>query len=147
MAEAIYKWVMKSIVRMTGFNEPAGVTRSTWRPNAFSPITLIVATLVAWSLIAVLQILLVISERNGGIILASTVDDIDFAQSFEYLYLPTIIALVFSIFWSWIDLQVKRVEPYHQLSQQDGAWGKDSLLMSYPFDFLPFVPLSAFKSR
>lgn len=121
--------------------------RSAWRPSAFSPITLIVATLIAWALIAILQVLLVISERDGGIILASTIDDIGMAQSFEYLYLPTIIALIFSIFWAWIDLQVKRVEPYHQLSQQDGAWGKDSLLMSYPFDFLPFVPWTAFRSK
>lgn len=128
-------------------DEATGANRPTWKPIAFSPITLIFATLVAWSLIAILQILLVTSEQNGGIILASTIDDIDIAKSFEYLYLPTVVALVFSIFWSWIDLQVKRVEPYHQLSQQDGAWGKDSLLMSYPFDFLPFVPLSAFKSR
>lgn len=125
----------------------AAVLQLTWKPIAFSPFTLILATLMAWSLIALLQVLLVISERNGGVILASTINDIGIGKSFEYLYLPTIIALVFSIFWNWIDLQVKRLEPYHQLSQQNGAWGKDSLLISYPFDFLPFVPWSAFRSR
>lgn len=102
---------------------------------------------MAWAIIAVLQVLLVRSQNDGGIIFATTIDDIPFAQSFVYRYLPTILALVFSIFWGWIDLQVKRVEPYYQLSQPDGAWGKDSLLISYPFDFLPFVPFSALKSR
>jgi hypothetical protein len=102
---------------------------------------------VAWAFIAILQILLLKSQKDGGIIFAATIDDMAVAQSFSYLYLPTIIALVFSIFWSWIDLQVKRVEPYYQLSKPDGAWAKDSLLLSYPFDFLPFVPLSALRSR
>jgi hypothetical protein len=102
---------------------------------------------VAWALIAVLQVLLVKSQNNGGIILAPDIKDIPFGTSFLYLYLPTIIALVLSIFWSWVDLQIKRLEPYYQLSKTEGAWGKDSLLLSYAFDFLPFVPFTAFKNR
>ncbi|EFQ84872.1 hypothetical protein PTT_20366 [Pyrenophora teres f. teres 0-1] len=127
--------------------QTTGVKQSSWKPSAFHPITLIGAILIAWALIAVLQVLLVHSQNKGGIILAPTTDDIPFGLSFAYLYLPTILALFFSIFWNWIDLQVKRVEPYYQLSRPDGAWGKDSLLISYPFDFLPLVPWSAFKSR
>lgn len=91
--------------------------------------------------------MLVKSQRDGGVIIADSLEDIALDKSFLYKYLPTIIALIYSVFWSWIDLQVKRLEPYHQLSKSDGAWGKDSLLLSYPFDFLPFVPLSAFKRR
>ncbi|KAF2851912.1 hypothetical protein T440DRAFT_47365 [Plenodomus tracheiphilus IPT5] len=121
--------------------------RSSWKPSALRSITLITATLISWALIATIQILLARSQTNGGIIVAAKAEDFTITQSFSYLYLPTIIALVFSIFWSWIDLQIKRVEPYYQLSRPDGAWGKDSLLISYPFDFLPFVPLSAFRSR
>lgn len=118
-----------------------------WKPSAFHPIPLIFATLVSWALIAVLQLLLVKSQKDGGIVLATNIEDIPFRTSFLYLYLPTVIALVLSIFWSWIDLQVKRLEPYYQLSKTEGAWGKDSLLLSYPFDFLPFVPFGAFKNR
>ncbi|RYN51103.1 hypothetical protein AA0118_g10587 [Alternaria tenuissima] len=129
------------------WNRTTGPNRAPWKPSAFHPVTLITATLIAWAFIAVLQVLLIRSQNDGGIIFATTIDDIPLGQSFAYLYLPTIFALVFSIFWAWIDLQVKRFEPYHQLSQPDGAWGKDSLLISYPFDFLPFVPFSAFKSR
>lgn len=103
--------------------------------------------MIAWALITISQILLVRSQTDGGVIIAATIDDFTLAQSFLYRYLPTIIALVFSIFWNWIDLQTKRIEPYYQLSKPDGAWGKDSLLISYPFDFLPFVPMSALRSR
>ncbi|KAF1847952.1 uncharacterized protein K460DRAFT_363966 [Cucurbitaria berberidis CBS 394.84] len=127
--------------------QDTGARRYSWKPASFRLVTLLTITLLAWVLIAILQILLVRSQRDGGIILMSSIDDIPFAQSFSYKYLPTIIALVFSIFWSWIDLQVKRVEPYYQLSKIAGVWGKDSLLLSYPFDFMPFVPLSAFRNR
>lgn len=78
---------------------------------------------------------------------ATSTNEIPIAQSFLYLYLPTIIALLYSIFWSWIDLQIKRLEPYFQLSKPGGASGKDSLLLQYPFDFIPFVPITAIKNR
>jgi hypothetical protein len=121
--------------------------RTVWKPTAFGIAPLLVATLVSWALIAILQLLLVKSQKDGGIIFATNIEDIPFGISFLYLYLPTVIALVLSIFWSWIDLQIKRLEPYYQLSKANGAWGKDSLLLSYPFDFLPFVPFGSFKNR
>lgn len=121
--------------------------KSTWKPNAFRLLPLAVIVFASWALIIALQVLLTKSQKEGGIIIAETIDDIPLSKSFLYLYLPTIVALIFSVFWSWIDLQVKRLEPYYQLSKPDGAWGKDSLLLSYPFDFLPFVPLSAFRRK
>lgn len=125
----------------------SGTSQASWKPNALRPVTLITAIMIACALITISQILLVRSQTDGGVIIAATIDDFTLAQSFLYRYLPTIIALVFSIFWNWIDLQTKRIEPYYQLSKPDGAWGKDSLLISYPFDFLPFVPMSALRSR
>ena len=120
---------------------------SKWKPNAFRLLPLLAAIFMSWALIIVLQLLLVKSQREGGIIIVNTVDDIPFEKSFLYRYLPTIVALIFSIFWGWIDLQVKRLEPYHQLTKRGGASAKDSLLLSYPFDFLPFVPFSAFRRK
>lgn len=64
-----------------------------------------------------------------------------------YQYFPTILAVVFSIFWAWIDLEVKRLEPYYRLSRDEGALGKDSLLLAYPFGFVPLVPVKAFRQR
>lgn len=122
-------------------------SKSNWKPNSFRLLPLAAVTLASWALIITLQLLLVKSQKDGGIIIADTIEDIALDRSFLYKYLPTIIALIYSVFWSWIDLQVKRLEPYHQLSKSGGAWGKDSLLLSYPFDFLPFVPLSAFRRR
>lgn len=127
--------------------EKATTSTFSWKPSAFRLLPLAGTIIASWALIITLQLLLVKSQRDGGIIIADTLEDIALDRSFLYTYLPTIIALIYSIFWSWIDLQVKRLEPYHQLSKSNGAWGKDSLLLSYPFDFLPFVPLSAFRRR
>lgn len=118
-----------------------------WKPNAFRLLPLAAVVLASWAVIVILQLLLVKSQKDGGVIIADTLNDIALDRSFLYKYLPTIIALIYSVYWSWIDLQIKRLEPYHQLSKPGGAWGKDSLLLSYPFDFLPFVPLSAFRRR
>jgi hypothetical protein len=125
----------------------SNISKSGWKPNAFRILPLAAIIIASWALIVTLQLLLVKSQREGGVIIADTLDDIALDKSFLYKYLPTIIALIYSVFWGWIDLQVKRLEPYHQLSKPGGAWGKDSLLLSYPFDFLPLVPISALRKR
>lgn len=116
-----------------------------WKPPALRSPILIVTIIVCWAIIAILQVFLAQSQRDGGVIFAARIIDLPLRQRFLYLYLPTIIAVVFSIYWAWIDLETKRMEPYYQLSKKDGALGKDSLLLAYPFDFMPLVPIKAAK--
>jgi hypothetical protein len=87
------------------------------------------------------------NSNGGGLAFAATVDDISTIATVSYLYLPTVIAVIYSIIWSWIDLDSKRLEPWFQLSKPDGASAEDSLLLQYPFDFLPFVPIRAARRR
>ena len=67
--------------------------------------------------------------------------------TFAYLYLPTIVSVLYGMAWAWIDLDMKRLEPYFQLSRSTGATAEDSLLLSYSLDYLPFVPLKALRHR
>lgn len=69
------------------------------------------------------------------------------AQSVLFNYLPTAVTVVFGMIWVVIDLDVKRLEPFFQLSMPEGANSRDSLLMAYPFDFLPLVPIYAASRR
>ncbi|KAH7396348.1 hypothetical protein BKA66DRAFT_409716 [Pyrenochaeta sp. MPI-SDFR-AT-0127] len=124
-----------------------GAASKHWKPTALRAPILIFTLLMCWSLIAVLQIMLTRSQRDSGIIFAPRISDLPLSQTFLYLYFPTILAVIFSIFWAWIDLEAKRMEPYYQLSKENGALGKDSLLLHYPFDFIPLVPLKAFRDR
>jgi Protein of unknown function (DUF3433) len=94
-----------------------------------------------------LEILAQKSQRDHGLIFASNIQDISTSKTFAYLYLPTIISVIFSMLWAWIDLDVKRLEPYFQLSNADGASAENSLLLAYNLEFLAFVPISAAKRR
>lgn len=78
---------------------------------------------------------------------APKINDLPLSETFLYRYFPTVLAVIFSIYWAWIDLETKRMEPYYQLSKKDGALGKDSLLLQYPFSFIPFVPFRALRDR
>jgi hypothetical protein len=98
-----------------------------------------------WYSIAVLQSYLHQSQRDGGVIFATKINDIPLHRSFWFLYLPTILAVTFSVFIVWIDHDAKRYEPYRQMSKPGGARGKDSILLHYPFDFVLFVPFMAAK--
>jgi hypothetical protein len=121
--------------------------RTGWYPRALRWWNLTIAALLCWAIIATLLYFLAKSQRDGGIIFASNINDLPLERSFPYLYLPTIVAVLFSIFIVWIDVDAKRFEPYYQLSKSGGALGKDSLLLHYPFDFMPIVPFLAFKNR
>ncbi|CAO2647279.1 Nn.00g082010.m01.CDS01 [Neocucurbitaria sp. VM-36] len=129
------------------FPMDATVGRKSWKPLALRAPVLILTVFICWALIAILQFLLNRSQRDSGIIFASKISDLPLGHTFLYLYFPTIVAVIFSIYWAWIDLETKRMEPYYQLSKENGALGKDSLLLHYPFDFLPLVPLKACRDR
>lgn len=118
-----------------------------WKPVSLKAPFLLAVIFVSIALVAVLQFLLVRSQRNGGIIFAVDVNALPLRTSFLYLYLPTIVAVVYGFLWNWIDLDVRRIEPFLQLAKENGATGQDSLLLHYPVDFLASVPIKAMKSR
>ncbi|KAH7310374.1 hypothetical protein BKA65DRAFT_413820 [Rhexocercosporidium sp. MPI-PUGE-AT-0058] len=102
------------------------------------------------AIIAILEVLSNISSRpsnGGGLAFAQDVDNIPTGVTFGYLYFPTILAVLYSLIWSWVDLDTKRLEPWFQMSKPTGAAADDSLLLQYPFDFLPFIPVTAFRRK
>ncbi|KAL3426519.1 hypothetical protein PVAG01_00028 [Phlyctema vagabunda] len=123
-----------------------------WKPVTLRAPVLGGFVIVSIVLIATLELLAYMSsahgnQNEGGLVFATDVDQISTFSRLLLLYLPTIIAVLYSMLWSWVDLDVKRLEPWFQLSCTDGALAKDSLLLQYPFDFLPFVPITAFQRK
>jgi hypothetical protein len=103
--------------------------------------------LISLILIVVLQLLLRKSQSNGGILFTPNINSLPLSTAFPYLYLPTILAVFYGFLWAWIDLDIRRLEPYFQLSKNEGATGRESLLLHYPVDFLASVPFKALKFR
>jgi hypothetical protein len=118
-----------------------------WKPLTQKAYFLLPTILTSGALIAVLKIYLDRSDRDSGILFASKINDLPLQQTFCYLYLPTIVSLILSFVWTWIDLDIKRLEPFVQLSRSNGAFGRDSVLLQYPFDFVAFVPFAAARRR
>ncbi|KAG4432321.1 hypothetical protein IFR05_012200 [Cadophora sp. M221] len=58
-------------------------------------------------------------------------------------FLPTIIAVLFSLPWGIVDTAAKEMEPFVRLAGDDGASARFSLCLDYPSDFLIVSP---FKS-
>ena len=118
-----------------------------WKPETMR--TPVLFTLIAVSiLLAVLiEILAQQSQRAGGLSLVKDSDSLPNVTTFAYLYVPTIVAVLYSLSWNWVDLDVKRMQPWLQLSRSGGATGKDSLFLDYPFDFVAFVPFKAAKRK
>ncbi|KAK3327713.1 hypothetical protein B0T19DRAFT_171893 [Cercophora scortea] len=96
---------------------------------------------------AIIEFLAQRSSRNGGLALSATVDEIPALVSFAYLYVPTIIAVVYSLIWTWVDLDIRRMQPWLELSRPEGAIADSSLLLDYPFEFLAFIPFSAWRRK
>jgi hypothetical protein len=63
------------------------------------------------------------------------------------VYLPILVALIYASFWGVIDANVRRMEPFYQLSRPEGAFAKDTLVFSY-FDRNAFTaPIHALRRR
>lgn len=122
--------------------------RSTsWKPFSFKAGFLVPMFLITCGFVVALEVLNQISDKNGGILFANNLDSYLVWQTFLYRYLPTIIAVTYGMVLAILDLDVKRLEPYFQLSNPEGASGKDSIMLNYPFEFLGYVPIVSFRRR
>ena len=120
-----------------------------WKPITLHPAVLSTAALLSGLLAALVGALIWLDETRGALILPSGPNGFSNGQLFLFRYLPTIVVVLYGMAWSWIDLDVKRTEPWFQLSQcgSSGVSASDSLLLHYPVDFLPIVPYKAAKRR
>lgn len=118
-----------------------------WRPVSLRTLSLLFVIIFPLGLSVIILVLLHRSLRNGGVIFFNDINDVSGPTQFLFLYLPTVLAVIYSLLWAWIDLDVRRLEPYYQLSRNAGATGRESLLLHYPVDLLASVPVKAFKSK
>ncbi|KUI71238.1 Protein AIG2 [Cytospora mali] len=121
---------------------PAG-----WKPYTMRAPVLCAVVLISLGLAGVTEYLAQKSLKQGGLALSPSQDAIPQSVNIAYLYLPTTVAVLYSLLWTWIDLDVRRMQPWFELSRSHGANGDQSLLLNYPFEFLAFVPITAWKQR
>jgi hypothetical protein len=147
-------WITSWRSRSRSFQSNSSIYNQSdgWKPFTLRFTTLSCFIFISCSLVALLEVLSYYSTGNGnvnggGLVFAAGLNDLPAVPSFFYLFFPTVIAVVYSMLWSWVDLDVKRLEPWFQLSRPEGATAQDSLLLHYPFEFLAFVPIRALRRR
>lgn len=101
---------------------------------------------VSLALIALIEYLAQQSLKQGGLSLSASADRSTSVVIYSQ-YAPTIIAVLYSLVWTWIDLDIRRFQPWLELSRSEGAHGDSTLLLDYPFEFLAFIPLKAWKRK
>jgi Protein of unknown function (DUF3433) len=84
-----------------------------WRPWTLHPTALIATLIFTIGIMGILEYLQRVSDAEHGIIFASDRDAIPDTSRFLYFFLPTLIAVLYSTWWSWVDVDVKRLEPWY----------------------------------
>ena len=74
-------------------------------------------------------------------------DDLSLTAFFTWKYAPIIAFVFYGILWQMSDFEVKRLEPYYQLSRKTGATAGESLNMDYLTFMSWLVPLRALRHR
>jgi hypothetical protein len=102
--------------------------------------------LFTFGLVGVIEYFAQRSQKEGGL---SLTDDADATTTSILLsrYAPTVVAVTYSLIWTWIDLDIRRMQPWLELSRRDGATAESTVLLDYPFEFLAFVPIKAGKRK
>ena len=114
-----------------------------WRPFTLQGPTLIASLLTTIALIAFIEYINKISIEEKALFFAESAEDFPMGVVFCYRYLPQMVVVALGVGWAAVDLDVKRLEPYFQLSKPEGATASNSIFLHYPFDFIALVPINA----
>lgn len=120
-----------------------------WKPFSMRPPWIIMLTLIAFGLAGFQEFLCQKSlqyqdrELPTAILAFNQVSDIPTWKFFVWKYLPTMITIGYSVLFSIMDFDIRRLEPYYQLSQFQGAPASASLNLDHLTMFQYFVPFNA----
>ncbi|GFF33545.1 putative 2-dehydropantoate 2-reductase [Aspergillus udagawae] len=115
-----------------------------WRPFALRPTYLSILGLLMLTMVVVLEALRRYTDRYGGLVFYQDTTNLSSAATFAYNYVPVIVALILVTFWSFIDFDVLRLEPYFQLSRPEGT-PATTLFINYNFGQSFLTPLTSAK--
>lgn len=86
-------------------------------------------------------------DTEDGILRFGKVGDLTAGLYFAWQYAPIMLFVFYGILWQMTDFEVKRLEPFYQLSKKTGATAGESLNMDYLTFMSWAVPLRALRHR
>jgi len=114
-----------------------------WKLFDLRASTIIASLLITVALIALIEYINKISIEGKAFFFSDAAGNFPVGMIFSYRYLPQMIVVVLGVRWAAVNLDVKRLELYFQLSKPEGATASNSIFLHYPFEFIDFVPINA----
>jgi hypothetical protein len=124
-----------------------------WRPFSMGWPWLSMLVTIALLLAIVQEFLCQLCMRRikkdplGGLITFEKAAELTVLEYFTWKYAPILFFVIYGILWQITDFEVKRLEPYYQLSKQTGAFAAESLNMDYLTFMSWLVPLRALRHK
>lgn len=97
--------------------------------------------------LAVFTELLFRHSATNGLVTFTRPSDIAGFKYFAIKFMPTIIAVMYGVLWQLTEFEVKRLEPFYQLSKEQGATAAESLNVDYITSVIFLRPLRSLQRR
>jgi len=122
--------------------------RKRWKPTSLKSYFLAGTLLYALTLLCFTSFLHFRDYKYGAVLFADTGEALSNEQDFLVRYLPIMLMVLYGMLISVVDLDIKRLEPWYQLSQPISAIrGLPPLLCRYDTDFVLTVARRALQHR
>jgi hypothetical protein len=115
-----------------------------WRPFSMGWPWLSLLVIIALALAGLQEYLCQLSMKSvrndpegGGLLQFTKASELTVLQYFTWKYAPVLFFVIYGILWQITDFEVKRLEPYYQLSKPTGATAAESLNMDYLSTYFP----------
>ncbi|KAJ4305448.1 hypothetical protein N0V90_000979 [Kalmusia sp. IMI 367209] len=141
----------------TSYYFPPDPDMPSWRPFSMGWPWLSFLVFVALALAGLQEFLCQLSIREskhdpddqhkGGLIKFKKAGDLSVLQYFTWKYAPVLFFVIYGILWQIVDYEVKRLEPFYQLSKKNGSSAGESLNMDYLTFMSWLVPLRALRHK
>lgn len=118
-----------------------------WKPISMRWPYLSMLIILSFTLAGCIELLYQHSMKQGHLIKFTKPEEIDGIQYFSIKFLPTLLAVMFGVFWQITDSEVKRLEAYFQLSRENGATGAETLNVDYITSYSFLAPFDALRRR
>ncbi|KAF2195854.1 hypothetical protein K469DRAFT_650033 [Zopfia rhizophila CBS 207.26] len=136
------------------------IRQPNWKPPFFN--ALYILSLVTLHILCIVGIQLLIKKYDSDQLEISLVqqnatvtnprsififDENNTGAFLAWQYLPVAIATFLGILWESLDVNVRRLEPFHQLSRSEGGNTRNAMCLDYISMFSLIVPFSAMRKR
>lgn len=138
---------------VTSYFFPDDPEQPSWRPFSMGFPWLAMLIFIALALAGLQEFLcqmslkIVAEDDEDGLITFTKPGDLTVTKFFTWKYASIMTFVFYGILWQMTDFEVKRLEPYYQLSKKTGATAGESLNMDYLTFMSWLVPLRALRHR